>query len=73
MDLDKCLINISRNLLELRNEKGLTQFEVSHNLNMERRGYQKLEYCESKDIKLSTILKIIEFYNINFEDLIKEK
>lgn len=71
MEINVVLQNISKNLRILRTNKGLTQLEISHFLNMERRGYQKIENGESKDIKLSTILKILEFYKIDFEKLIK--
>ena len=71
MQVEDALSNIANNLKELRNKKGLTQLEVSHNLNMERRGYQKIEYNEVKNIRLSTILKILEYFKIDFNELIK--
>ena len=70
MDIKTVLHNISKNLKNLREERKLSQLEVSHHLNMERRGYQKIEYGETKDIKLSTLLKIMEYFDVSFEDLV---
>ncbi len=71
MNLKFVLNNIAKNLKDLRVENKLTQLEISHHLNMERRGYQKVEYAETGDIKLSTILKILEYYDITLEELMK--
>ncbi len=71
MKLITAIKNIATNLKKMRINKKLTQEEISFKLNMERKGYQKLEYCQNKDIKLSTILKILDFYNIKLEDLLK--
>ena len=66
------LYNISSNLKYLRNKNNYTQIEISHYLEMERKGYQKIEYGQIKDVKLSTILKILNFYNISLEKLISK-
>ena len=71
MNLKTVIKNISVNLKELRIKNKLTQQELSFNLNMDRRGYQNLESGFYKNIKLSTILKILDYYNIKLDDLLK--
>ena len=70
-DLNSILKNISSNLKILRKNHKYSQTQVSIYLDMERRGYQKIEYNEIKDLKLSTLYKILRFYKITFEELIK--
>lgn len=41
--------------------------------NISRSTLQRLEYGLLKDIKLSTIYKILDYYQITFEDLISKK
>jgi len=62
--------NIASNLKYLRKKHNYTQLEVSHYLEMERKGYQNLESGNVKFLRLSTIIKILNFYDITFEKLI---
>ncbi len=66
------LINIARNLKKLREKNQYTQLEISLYLNMERKGYQKLEYGQVKDMKLSTLLKIANHYDVSFDTLFSD-
>jgi len=70
--LNKTMRNISINLKSLRMKNNYIQDEISEHLEMNRRTYQKLEYNLSKDIKLSTILKILDYYKISFDKLINK-
>jgi len=44
---------------------------ISHKLGIDSRGYQRMESENPPDIKFTTIIKILEFYKIKFEELIK--
>ena len=65
------LKNISNNLKKFRVNLALTQEEVSFKIGISSRNYQYIETNKIRDIKLSTILKILDFFNITLEDLIK--
>jgi DNA-binding XRE family transcriptional regulator len=70
IDLNTAVRNIAVNLRYLRNKHNYTQMEVSHYLEMERKGYQNLEAGKVNYLRLSTIIKILNFYDITFEKLI---
>lgn len=61
--------NLGRNLAQLRGDK--TQQEISHEIGINLRNYQRLESNNPPDIRLSTLLKILEYYRITLEDLLK--
>ena len=62
---------IANNLRLLRNNTGKSQLEIAMEIDISQRTYQRLESNELKDIKLSHIVKIINYYNITFEELLK--
>lgn len=66
------LKNFSRNIRELRIKHNETQLSISFKLGLDYRGYQKMESKNPPDIRFSTIIKFLNYYNIKFEDLIKE-
>lgn len=70
IDLHTALGNISANLKWLRQQHNYTQLEVSQHLEIERRGYQNLEAGNVAYLRLTTIIKILNFYSISFEALI---
>ncbi len=65
------LLKCSNNLRKLRIDNNETQLSLSHKLGIDLRGYQRMESNNPPDIKFTTIVKILEFYKIKFEDLIK--
>lgn len=70
IELESAIKNIASNLKYLRNKHHYTQLEISHNLELERKSYQNLEGGKVKYLRLSTIIKILNFYNITFEKLV---
>ena len=62
----------SNNLRKLRIDKNKTQIEISFEMNISRRLYQKIESKNPPDIRYSTLYKILKYYNISLEELIKE-
>ncbi|OHD19686.1 MAG: hypothetical protein A2086_01680 [Spirochaetes bacterium GWD1_27_9] len=68
---NESLRNFSKNIRELRLKSNETQLSISMKLKLDYRGYQKMESKNPPDIKFSTIIKFLKFYNIKFEDLIK--
>jgi transcriptional regulator with XRE-family HTH domain len=73
IELKTAIKNISVNLKYLRQKHNYTQLEISHFLEMERKGYQNIEAGKVSYLKLGTIIKILNFYNIKFENLIGNK
>jgi len=65
------LLNLSKNLRALRTAKNETQISLSYKLGIDSRGYQRMESENPPDIKFTTIVKILDFYGISFEELIK--
>jgi len=70
IDLESAINNIASNLKDLRTKHNYTQLEISHYLELERKNYQNIEAGKVKYLKLPTIIKIMNFYNISFEKLI---
>ena len=70
-DIENAILNISENLKKLKTKNNYKQTDISFELDLDRTGYQKIEYGKGNDIKLSTILRILKFYKISFDDLIK--
>jgi transcriptional regulator with XRE-family HTH domain len=68
--LETAVKNIASNLKYLRQKNNYTQLEVSHYLGLERKGYQNIESGKVRYLKLSTIIKILNYYDITFEKLI---
>jgi transcriptional regulator with XRE-family HTH domain len=72
IELETAVRNISKNLKYLRQKHNYTQLEVSYHLDLERKGYQNIESGKVSYLKLGTIIKILNFYNISFEELISD-
>lgn len=72
IELDTAVKHIAVNLKYLRKKHSYTQLEISHHLDLERKGYQNIESGKVSYLKLGTIIKILNFYDISFEDLIGE-
>jgi transcriptional regulator with XRE-family HTH domain len=70
IEINEAIENISANLKILRKRNNYTQLEVSHYLEMERKGYQNLESGKIKYLRLTTLIKILNFYDIKFEELV---
>ncbi|UAM97882.1 helix-turn-helix domain-containing protein [Polaribacter litorisediminis] len=62
---------ILKNLISIRKEKGLTQYEVGKRLGLSDNAYSKLE---NGYIKLSVprLLFILKFFDINLKDFFKD-
>ena len=67
----KALLNLSKNLKKLRNENNKTQVEISIEMGIDTRLYQRLESNNVPDIRFSTLYKIIKYYKLPLEDLLK--
>jgi len=65
------LKKIGENLRKLRKEKNKSQNEVSTESDISMRAYQRIEANEVNDVKLSTIIKLLNYYNITLEELLK--
>lgn len=70
IEIESAINNIASNLKYLRDKYNYTQLEVSHYLELERKAYQNIEAGKVKYLRLTTIIKILNFYNITFEKLI---
>lgn len=69
MDIETALHNCAKKVRELRLKNNYTHDVMCEKLQINRRGYQLIEYNKNNDIKLSTVLKIMDFYNISFDSL----
>ena len=63
--------NFADNLKILRNKTGKSQIEISTEMGINNRTYQRLENKELQDVKLSTVIIILKYYNITLEELLK--
>ena len=61
--------NMCNNLKRLRGNK--TQLELCEELKINLRNYQRMESENPPDIRLSTILKLLNYYDITLEELLK--
>lgn len=71
-DIKKILINLGYNIRKLRNEKRKTQIEISNEMQVDSRVYQRIESQNPPDIRFSTLYKILKYHNITLEKLMKE-
>ena len=62
--------NLAKNIRKLREKKNLTQLDVCINTNISRTMYQIYEKNPA-DIKLSTLLKIANYFNVSIQDLLE--
>lgn len=70
-NIDLIMRKVSDKLIELRKQSGKSQIAVSHEINVSYRTYQRLENATLSDVKLSTILKILNHYDMSIEELLK--
>lgn len=71
IDIDNKLIKLSKNLRNMRLKLNKSQQEMSMAIGIERRQYQRIESQNPPDIKFSTLNKILIYYNLSLEDLLK--
>lgn len=62
------LQNLSKNLINLRKQKGLTQQEVSAKLNITYQSYQAYELGSSAP-SLINFIKLAKFFNVSCDSL----
>ena len=65
------LKKMSFNLRNLRKKKNYTQMYVSFHIGIDCRLYQKYESNNPPDIRLTNLLKILNFYKTPLETLLK--
>ena len=63
--------NFANNLKILREKTGKSQIKVSTEMDINHRTYQRLENNEIQDVKLSIVIKILKYYDINLEELLR--
>ncbi len=61
----------SENLRKIRIKNNYTQMQVCVHTEIDRSLYQKYESSNPPDIRLTTLVKILDFYKIKLEDLLK--
>jgi transcriptional regulator with XRE-family HTH domain len=64
-------LNIARNILELRKQKGLTQSELGEKLSFSDKTVSKWENGDSTP-DIEVLCRIAEFFNVSVDDLTKE-
>ena len=69
-DKNKILKKFSANLRRLRTEKNYTQMEVCVNTGIDRSLYQKYESNNPPDIRLSNLVKLLDFFKVKLDDLL---
>jgi len=63
--------NFSRNLRNIRNQKDKTQCEVAVNIGINPRNYQRLETNNPPNIKMSTLVNLLKYFDVSLEELLK--
>lgn len=63
--------NLSNNLRALRKKTGKSQMLVSTEMGIELRTYQRYESDNPPDIKLSNLIKILKYYDVELHELLK--
>lgn len=65
------LKKLARNLRQIRTKNNYTQMYVSFKTEIDISLYQKYESKNPPDIRLTNLLKILNFYNVSLDDLLK--
>jgi len=65
------LKKLSKNLRKIRIEKNFTQMHVCVHTGIDRSLYQKYESMNPPDIRFTSLIKLLDFYKIKLEDLLK--
>ena len=63
------MIKLSENLKKFRNEKGISQKDISNIIGISDRNYQRYEYGEREPIA-SILCLIADFYKISLDELV---
>ena len=61
-------MTFSENLVKLRNDRGLSQKELSEKTGVTMRAYQRYEYGE-REPRLSVLIALADFYGISLDEL----
>ena len=61
-------MTFSENLVKLRNDRGLSQKELSEKTGIAMRAYQRYEYGE-REPRLSVLIALADFYGISLDEL----
>ena len=64
--------NIGLNLRIIRNKKGISQRKAALEMDIDIKAYNKLESDNPPNTHVLTLLKILEYYNITLEELLKD-
>ncbi len=67
----EALRKMSKNLRKFRAKYNYTQLHVSFNASIDISLYQKYESNNPPDIRLTNLLKLLNFYNISLSTLLK--
>ena len=65
------LLKFSKNLRDIRNKKNYTQLFVSVKTGIGVSLYQKYESDNCPNIKLTNLVKLVNFFQVPFEEFIK--
>lgn len=72
MDKRNVILNkFSENLRKIREEKKMSQLEVSTKIGISRSLYQYYESNKPPDIRLTNLVKILDFFDVSLDDLLK--
>jgi len=72
MDKRNVILNkFSENLRKIREEKKMSQLEVSTKIGISRSLYQYYESNNPPDIRLTNLVKILDFFDVSLDDLLK--
>jgi len=72
MDKRNVILNkFSENLRKFREEKKMSQLEVSTKIGISRSLYQYYESNKPPDIRLTNLVKILDFFDVSLDDLLK--
>ena len=71
MSVDYDFTKLGFNLRKLRLSRNKSQQEICFEIGISQRTYQRLETNELDDVKLSTIIKILKYFDTDFNELFK--
>lgn len=63
--------NIGKNLRQLRNKLDISQRKAALEMNIEIKAYNKLESENPPNMHVYTLIKILEYYGVTLEELLK--
>lgn len=65
------LENIGKNLRALRSQSGKSQRKVAAEIGIDFSNYQRLEGNPPPNMRIETLFKLLEYYDITLEELVK--